>query len=78
METATFRKWLAERGCRFDPHQHHSRPHGHGATTIHREGRTATLPMVGTMEQLDPRLVRQICEELGLDFSELPGPKSRV
>jgi len=78
MDSATFRKWLAERGCRFDPHEHHSRPHGHGNTTIHREGRTATLPMVGSAQQLDQRLVHQVCEELGLDSSELPGPTSRV
>ena len=27
---------------------------------------------------LDPRVVRRVCEELGLDRSQLPGPKSRV
>jgi hypothetical protein len=27
---------------------------------------------------LDERVVRRACEELGLDWSQLPGPKSRV
>ena len=46
--------------------------------TIHREGRTAELPLVGAGHKLDPRLVRQVCEALGLDWSDLPGPKGRV
>jgi len=28
MESATFRKWLAERGCRFDQHEHEKRGEG--------------------------------------------------
>ncbi len=27
---------------------------------------------------LDTRMVRRVCEELGLDPAQLPGPKSRV
>ena len=77
MEYATFRKWLAERGCRFDT-QHEERGEGHAAVTVHREGRTAELPLVGLRQDLDPRSVRQVCEALGLEWSELPGPKSRA
>lgn len=69
MEIAIFRKWLAERGCRFDT-QSEKRGEGHGTVTIHREGRTAELPLVGSRQDLDPRDVRRVCEELGL---ELPG-----
>jgi len=32
----------------------------------------------GSRVDIDPRDVRRVCEELGLDRSELPGPKSRV
>ena len=77
MESATFRNWLAERGCRFDHHRGH-RGQGQASVTIHREGRTAQLPQVGSRQHLDPNVIRQVCEELGLDWSELPGPKSRV
>ena len=77
MESATFRKWLAERGCRFD---HHEEKRGDGlvTVTVHREGRKAEVPLGGSRQILDHRVVRRACEELGLDWSELPGPKSRV
>jgi hypothetical protein len=78
MESATFRKWLAERGCRFDRHEHEQRGEGQTIVTVHREGRTAQLPLIGSRQRLDPRVVRRVCEDLGLNWSELPGPKSRV
>ena len=78
MESATFRKWLEERGCRFDRHEHEDRHHGHVIMTVHREGRTSVAPLGGSRVDIDPRDVRRVCEELGLDRSELPGPKSRV
>ena len=71
MEYPTFRKWLAEHGCRFDT-QSEKRGEGHGTVTIHRAGRTAELPLVGASHNLDPRSVRQVCEALGLDWSKLP------
>ena len=77
MESTTFRKWLAEQGCSFDT-QHEGRGEGHGTLTIHREGRKAELSLVGSRHELDPRSVRQVCEALGLDWSDLPGPKGRV
>ena len=45
MESATFRKWLAEHGCRFDPHKHHRRGQGAVMITAHRQGRTARVPV---------------------------------
>ena len=77
MENATFRKWLAEQGCRFDT-QLEKRGEGHGTVTIHRAGLTAELPLVGASHKLDPHSVRQVCEALGLDWSNLPGPEGRV
>ena len=46
--------------------------------TVHREGRKAEVPLGGSQQILDPRVVRQACEELGLDWSQLPGSKSPV
>jgi hypothetical protein len=66
MVYATFRKWLAEHGCRFDT-QSEKRGEGHGTVTIHRAGRTTELPLVGASRNLDPRSVRQVCEALGLE-----------
>jgi len=77
MESATFQKWLAEQGCRFDTEQE-KRGTGHAHVTVHREGRKAEVPLGGPHQILDARIVRRACEELGLDWSELPGPKSRV
>jgi hypothetical protein len=42
MESATFRKWLSERGCRIDT-QHGGRGAVHATLTIHREGATAEI-----------------------------------
>ena len=78
MESSTFRKWLAERGCRFDQYEHDQRHAGHVTVTVHREGRKSVVPLGGSRQDLDPRDVRRACEELGLDWTQLPGPKSRV
>jgi hypothetical protein len=77
MESATFRKWLADRGCRFDQHQQH-RHEGSVMVTVHREGKKSEVPLGGSQQSLDPRIVRRACEELGLDWTKLPGPASRV
>ena len=77
MEIATFRNWLVEQGCRFDT-QHEGRGEGHGTLTIRREGRTAEIALAGPRHELDPGAVCQVCEALGLDSSDLPGPKGRV
>jgi hypothetical protein len=45
---------------------------------VHHEVRKAEVPLGGSRQILDPRVARRVCEELGLDWSELPGPKTRV
>ena len=78
MESATFRKWLMEQGCRFDKHEHEHRHEGAVMVTVHRDDRKTEIPLGGSRKALDARIVRQACEELGLDWTQLPGPKSRV
>jgi len=78
MEAGTFRNSLVEHGCRIDAGKHPHGHEGHGEVTVHREGRKAQLPLTGTHHALDPRIVRRVCDELGLDFTRLPGPQSRV
>ena len=46
--------------------------------TVHQEGRTSQAPLSGSHKDLDPRDVRRVCEELGLDWSNLPGLKAGV
>ena len=77
MEYGTFKNLLTERGCRFDT-QPAERGDGHGTVTIHRDGRTAELLLVGARQELDPKSVLKVCEALGLKWSELPGPMSRA
>jgi hypothetical protein len=78
MESATFRKWLVEQGCRIDSDEQPRGHEGHVMVTVHREDRKTRAPLGGSRQALDPRVVRQACEDLGLDPSQLPGPKSRV
>lgn len=76
MQSATFRKWLSDQGCRFDlPEQ--ERGEGFVMVTVHREGRTSQAPLGGS-HKVDPRDAHRVCEELGLEWSELPGPKGRA
>ena len=46
MQSATFRKWLAEYGCRFDLHEH-KRGEGQVLVTVHREGRKSEVSLGG-------------------------------
>lgn len=78
METATFRKWLVEHGCHIDTDEHPVGHEGHGEVTVHREGRKTRIPLGATHHSLDPRVVSRACDDLGLDPSQLPGPKGRV
>ena len=78
MESATFRKWLVQQGCRIDHGEHDRRHEGPVMVTVHREGRKSEVPLGGSHQSLDVRVVRRACEELGLDPAQLPGPKSRV
>jgi hypothetical protein len=56
VESATFQKWLAEHGCRFDTAQE-KRGTGHANVTVHREGRKAELPLGSPHRILDARIV---------------------
>ena len=78
MESATFRKWLAEQGCHIDHGEHDKRHKGQVLVTVHREGRKTEVPLGGSRRALNSRVVRRACEELGLDPAQLPGPQSRV
>ncbi len=78
MEIETFRKWLVEHGCRIDTDEHPRGHQGHGGITVHLRDRKTRIPLGHPRHAIDARLVRRICEDLGLDPSELPGPKSRV
>lgn len=78
MESATFRRWLSERGCSFDAGKDTVRTQGHAHVTVRLGDRKAVLPDIGSHKALDPRVVRQIVNDLGLDWNELPGPASRV
>jgi hypothetical protein len=75
MESATFRKWLAERGCRFGVEK---REEDCGTVTVHRLGRTAEMPLGGASRDIDARAVREVCEALGLDWSKLPASAIRA
>jgi len=77
MESSTFRKWLAERGCAFHQYPTGQGAHGIASVTAHREGRKAVIPLVGSRKRLDPRQVKEIVESLGLDPSDLPGEERR-
>ena len=39
MESATFRKWLVEQGCRIDGDEHPRGHEGHAMVTVHREAK---------------------------------------
>ena len=78
MESETFRQWLSERGCTFTAGKDTVGTQGNACVTVRRGDRRSVLPEVGTKKRLDPRIVRQIVDELGLDWNELPGPTSRV
>jgi len=78
MNSETFRKWLVDHGCRIDGGEHRHRHEGHVMVTVHRDGHKTEIPLGGTKQDLDPRVVLRACQELGLDPAQLPGPKSRV
>lgn len=73
MEATIFRKWLADRGCSFEPEINH----GHACLTVYSGEKKATLPEFGTHKVLDPRTIRRIIEDLGLNLNELPDLESR-
>jgi len=76
MESATFQKWLAERGCRFDT-EREKRGTGHATVTVHFNGRKARVPLSGSRQRLDATIIRQACEELGLSLPNVPEARRR-
>jgi hypothetical protein len=48
METETFRRWLAERGCTFEAGKDTAGTHGHAYVTVGLGSRKAVLPEGGT------------------------------
>jgi mRNA interferase HicA len=64
MESATFRKWLVQQGCHIDYGEHRQRHEGQVIVTVHREGRKTEVPLGGSRQSLDMRVVRQACENL--------------
>ena len=78
MESRTFRKWLIEQGCRIDHREHQQRHKGLAIVTVHREGRKTEVPLGGSRQIIDERVVRRACEELRLDPTQLPGSRSGV
>ena len=72
-----FCQWLIKQRCRFDRREH-QRGEGHIMVTVHREGRKAEIPLGGSRRILGARVVHHACEQLGLVWSQLPGPKSRA
>jgi hypothetical protein len=79
MESATFRKWLAERGCQFEPRRRaRGKAPGIAAVTVRRGDRKVELPLIGSRKRLSTEVVHAIVDGLGLDRSELPGPQGRV
>ena len=79
MESATLRRWLSQRGCRFyDAAPHTGKRRGIAKITVHRGSREAILPLIGSKKRLQPRVVRQIVEALGLNVSDLPESRGRI
>jgi len=50
----------------------HKRGEGRVLVTVHREGLKSEVPLGGSRQDLDPGDVRRACEELGLDWGDLP------
>ena len=48
MESATFRRWLSERGCSFDAGKDTVRTQGHAYVTVRLGDRSAVLPDIET------------------------------
>ncbi len=51
---------------------------GQAMVTVYGEGRKAEVPLGGSRQALDARVVRWACEERGLDPAQLLGLKSRI
>jgi hypothetical protein len=77
MDSEAFRNWLTEPGRRFEHHEE-DRGNGLAAVTVHREGRTARAPLIGSRTPIDIENARAVCQALALAWSEPPGPAGRA
>lgn len=79
MRSDNFKKWLAERGCVFEQTvRAGKKAHGFSNVIVRLEGRKTELHVGGANQDLDPREIRRVVVDLGLNWDELPGPQSRV
>ena len=76
MESETFGQWLGERGCSFEVGKDTSGAQGHVYVTVRCGYRRVVLPQIGSKKRLDPRIIRYVIDELGMDWNELPDPAS--
>lgn len=75
----TFKEWLAERGCVFEQTvRAGKKAHGFANVVVRLGDRKTELHVKGGTQDLDPREVKRVVEELGLNWDELPGPQSRM
>jgi hypothetical protein len=77
MESGTFGKWLAERGCRFVTCEDTSGAQGQAYVTVRCGHHQVVLPQIRSKKRLDPRIIKYVIDELGMDWNELPDPASR-
>ena len=61
MNANELKRWLRDRGCRFETHKG-----GSGHVTVRRDGRKSQLPMHGGKRELGTGLVNKIKKDLGL------------
>lgn len=59
MTSAQFKRWLAARGCTFEPGKG-------GHLRVHLKGRAAVLPMHGSAKEMKKGTVEAIKKQLGL------------
>jgi len=77
MESGTFGKCLAERGCRFATCEDTSGAQGQAYVTVRCGHHQVVLPQIRSKKRLDPRIIKYVIDELGMDWNELPDPASR-
>jgi len=78
MESDTFRAWLVERGCSFEPRERGKNKKFDNDTILVKLGALrAELPKIGPRQAIAPEVVERVVASLRLDASQLPGPKSR-
>jgi len=76
MESGTFGQWLAERGCSFETCKDTSGAQGQAYVTVRYGHHQVVLPQIRSKKRLDPRIIKYVIDELGIDWNELPDPAS--